>query len=194
MPQLTDSVHLVLLSEASVAMVDDAFTAVVDAIADPPKLYDAFLERRDAMIAGELPESLWLLGDPSGSVGWVGWAPYKERPHCWQTTTYFSAAHRGTGLFERARCHQVHAAEAVAAWASERGMPATFMLSIAAQNERSLAASRRYAASNGWPDTWERVFEPLADREAYVFTFPFPEVPHQCFHSPAATANTALAS
>jgi hypothetical protein len=73
-------------------------------------------------------------------------------------------------------------------------MPTTFMLSIAAWNGRSLAASRRYAASHGWPDTWEHVFETLANREAYVFTFPFPEAPHQCFHVPATTGTTALAS
>jgi hypothetical protein len=123
-----------------------------------------------------------LLREGSRFVGWAGWAPYKERPHCWQTTTYFAAEFRGTGLFERARCHQLHAADIVATWSTSAGLPSpTFMLSIADWNARSLGASRRYATSNGWLDTWEQVFEPIAERHAHVFTFPYPDAAHQCY-------------
>jgi hypothetical protein len=182
MQYLTEDVSLVLFCDTTTAMIDEAVTAVADAHPHPEKLRDVFYERRAAMIAGELPEALWLLRGDSRFVGWVGWAPYKERPHCWQTTTYFAAALRGTGLFERARCHQIHAADIVAGWATDAGLPqATFMLSIADWNVRSLRASRRYAASNGWMDTWEQVFEPLAERHAHVFTFPYPAAVHQCY-------------
>lgn len=192
MPCPTDDVHLVLLSDAPVEMIDAAFAALADSVAEPSKLYAAFLERREAMAAGGLPESLWLLCADSSPVGWAGWAPYKERPNCWQTTTYFAATHRGTGLFERVRCLQLHAATDVADWAAARGLTATFMLSIAAWNQRSLAAARRYAETNGWPDTWEQVFEPLAGREAHVYTFPFPDPPHRCFQATAAGTGVAL--
>jgi hypothetical protein len=182
MPHLAEGIELVLLCETTTAMIDEAVTAVADAHPHPEKLRDSFYERRSAMTTGELPEALWLLRAGSRFVGWVGWAPYKEKSYCWQTTTYFASELRGTGLFERARCHQLHAADIVAAWAIEAGLPqATFMLSIADWNARSIRASRHYAASNGWPDTWEQVFEPIAERHAHVFTFPYPNATHQCY-------------
>lgn len=176
-----DDVELVLLREASVSMIDEAMTAVADAMRDPEKLRQAFEERREAMIVGELPDALWLLRDERGCVGWAGWAPYAEAPNTWQTTTYFAPAYRGSGLFERARCIQIHAAEIVSAWSVERSAPATFMLSIDARNTRSLRASSRYAAACGWADTWEQVFEPRAGREARVFYFPPLPAAHPCF-------------
>ena len=163
-------------------MIDESVAAVGDAIPDMERMRDMLYERRLAMMNGTLPEALWLLRTASGFAGWVGWAPYKERPNCWQTTTYFSATYRGSGLFERARCHQLHAADSVASWADEQGLPpVSFMLSIADWNHRSLRASRRYAASNDWPDTWEQVTEIGAGRDAYVFSFPYPATSHPCY-------------
>ncbi len=190
-PCLTETLELVLLSETTTEMIDEALAAVADAIPVPGKLRAALYERRLAMMTGDLPEALWLMRSAVGFVGWVGWVPYKERPNCWQTTTYFSAEHRGTGLFERARCHQLHAADIVTRWAAERGLPpVTIMLSIADWNHRSLRASRRYAASNGWTDTWEHVAETVAGRNAYVFSFPYPAAVHPC-HQHTEVADTA---
>jgi hypothetical protein len=181
-PLLTDTLELVLLSETTTEMIDEALAAVADATPVPGKLQDALYQRRVAMAAGDLPKALWLLRAKSGFVGWVGWAPYKERPDCWQTTTYFAADLRGTGLFERARCHQLHAADVIDRWRVERELPpVTFMLSIADWNHRSLHASRRYAESNGWPDTWEQVYETVAERDAHVFSFPYPAATHRCY-------------
>lgn len=185
MAHLTDTIELVLLSESTTDMIDEALVAAAEDSPSAAKLRVALYERRSAMMAGDLPEALWLLRGASGCIGWVGWAPYKERPGCWQTTTYLSAEHRGSGLFERARCHQLHAADSVTSWAAERELPpVTFMSSIADWNHRSLRASRRYAASNGWPDTWEQVTEPVADRDAYVFFLPSPDTAHQCYQLP----------
>lgn len=179
---------LVLLSETTTDMVDEALMTVADATPNPAKLQAALYERRLAMMCGDLPQALWLLRSAAGFVGWVGWAPYKERPGCWQTTTYFSADSKGIGLYKHARCYQLHAADIVAAWADSRGLPPVmFMSSIADWNYRSLCASRHYAASHGWPDTWEHIFEPLAVRKAYVFTFPFPDAPHSCYQRPGVT-------
>lgn len=175
------NVQPVLLRAASVAMIDEAMAAVADAMPNPEKLHQAFLDRRTAMLAGELPDALWLLRDDTGCIGWAGWAPYAERPDAWQTTTYFSPAYRGSGLFERARCLELHAADTVTAWAQARSRPVTFLLSIADWNTRSLRASRRYAAECGWHDTWEQVQEPHAGRLAHVFLFPPLPAPHRCW-------------
>lgn len=182
MPQLSESIDLLLLRDASVEMIDQALTAVADATPHPEKLRNALYERRLAMLAGDHPEALWLLEDCKNMVGWVGWAPYKERDGCWQTTTYVASSLRGTGLFDRARCLQLHAADIVSDWASTRShSPVTFLLSIADWNIRSIAASKRYVESNNWPDTWERVFEPIANRDAHVYVFPYPDAPHTCY-------------
>lgn len=99
-----------------------------------------------------------------------------------QTSTYIASPYRGSGLFEQARCRQLHDMATVLAWAELRDTPVeAFVTSIAAWNERSLRASRLYTAENNWPDTWEQAREAVSGRDAHVFRYPPPVPAHRCF-------------
>lgn len=74
------------------------------------------------------------------------------------------------------RCDQVHrAAGLVRRWGLG---DVRFVSSVSVGNERSLAASRRYAEDAGWGN-WSRVQE--SDRKAWVLDWPGVDAPHRCF-------------
>ena len=185
------SVRFVELADTTEKMLEEAFGALEDhwqtpnrpiALNNREQLLSAMLERREKMLENELPASLYVMQDGDKNIGWCGWVPYVEAKDSWQTSTYIATPWRGTGLFERARCRQMHDMGLVVKWAETRGgRVESFVSSIACWNDRSLRASRRYATSNRWPDTWKRIEERESGRQAYVFFYPQPVPDHQCF-------------
>lgn len=176
------SVCTVPLRLASLADVVSAVSRSCDTQKRAAAMQSALVSRRSDALDGSLPDSIWLLRDASGCVGWVGWALYPEHKDAWQTTTYLPPCYRGTGLFLRSRCLQMHAAEKIALWSNANALAQPlFVSSIAVDNFRSLRASERYAATCRWPDTWRDVFEVKAQRNARVFSFPPLPVDHLCF-------------
>lgn len=181
MTEIVSGVRITPLAEAGEDLVEACVASVEDALPQPAAMLGTFLGRRESAREGNLPPALWMLTDELGAAGWVGWAPYKEIRDGWQTTTYFTERLRGRGLLPPARCLQVHAIPSVRSWlASRGGGTPVFVSSIAMWNSRSQRASSRYAREQGWPDTWEAKYEPIAQRAAFVFTWPQGNPPHRC--------------
>lgn len=168
------------LYDATEAHVHAALDAVADSIPNGSALPDAMVDRWRKAQEGAYPNCLWLLHDQQGPLGWVGWAPYNDQAHTWQSTTYFADRIRGTGLLTPSRCLQVHAQETIRQRHTQTHEAApTFVSSIATWNTRSYRASHRYATTHHWPDTWTTRYEPVTGRHAWILTWPeHPE--HTC--------------
>ena len=170
---LATGVQAIPLRDTTPALITECMDAVSESLRPGSTLHATMVDRWQLSQEGQFPDALWLLQDTSGAAGWVGWAPYQERAHTWQTTTYFAPRLRGLGLLDVARCLQVHSRENVRTWQDLRGEPQpTFLSSIASWNERSLRASTRYALRHDWPNTWVTTYEPIIGRHAWVFEWP----------------------
>lgn len=159
--------------------VTDAVLAVSDVLIDIEGTAHSMRVR--ARQAATTPAAAWwglgFLFDTQGGAGWCGWLPWEETPNAWQSTTYLAPRLRGQGLLSVLRCDQVHRAQALTRrW--ELVNP-VFVSSIHEENVRSLAASRRYAQTQGWVE-WESRFEKVLRRPAQVLTWPV-GMPHDCY-------------
>lgn len=189
---LVPGIRTTPLRDATPALIAACMDAVSDSLRPGSTLHATMVDRWQLSQDGQFPQSLWLLQDDLGAAGWVGWAPYQERPHAWQTTTYFAPRLRGRGLLEVARCVQVHARDHVSAWQRGREEPEpTFVTSIASWNERSLRASTKYALAHGWPNTWTTMYEPIVGRHAWVLEWP--DLPlHTCQLAPMVNESSEV--
>lgn len=180
--ELVEGVFLTALADASRDLLEGCLDSVADTLQVPSSTIPAMFERFEAAQAGRYPDALWLLEDEFGPAGWAGWAPYLEVRGGWQTTTYFAPRLRGRRLIAPVRCLQVHAMPVVRSFLAAGAVePPWFVSSVSVHRPWSLRASKRYAHSASWPDTWELVHEPQAGRDAFVFTWPQHDPPHPCF-------------
>jgi hypothetical protein len=115
-----------------------------------------------------------LICDDLGPAGWAGLTPYGLFPDTWESTTFLAPRLRGTHAFALARCLQAHRVDDLV---TEHGQ-VRVLTSTAQSNTRSVSASRRYAAHNGWP-AGRFVEEPHKNRTSFVLDWPVP-VPHTC--------------
>lgn len=168
--RLTSDVTAIPLKDATEQDVHESLDSIADSLKPGSTLPQVMLERWSLALANQYPDCLWLVRDNQGFAGWVGWAPYTETPHTWQTTTYFAPRLRGTGLLTPSRCLQVHTQDTLRTWHNQPEL--TFVSSIATWNTRSIAATSRYALEHNWPNQWTPAYEKSLKRHAWVLTWP----------------------
>lgn len=148
---------------------------VVEATAGMPDYWVPLITARRLRDA-EYGRPVFAICDDGRPVGWYGWFPSESVAGAWETTTFFVPEFRGSGLYDVTRCRMAHLADDISAVHGDR---ARFVSLIDPWNERSLAATRSYAARHGWPDEWSVIEEPGDDADNLVFTWPSP-APHTC--------------
>lgn len=202
-PTAPTSPRLVAAVDVAESDLPSYVAALADSVVDDVVMLDRLRERRAWAADPSNPDSYAFLVDEHGPAGWLGWIAYlgpaepavgdlEPGDRLWETSTYLAPRLRGTGFYPSAKCWQAHAATSIAAT-----FPGSvFISSIATTNERSIAATRRFATRNGWRTSERIVDEPWRTRAARVFTWPPPVAPHAACHlapEPAAPVNLLAA-
>lgn len=177
-----NDVLFVPISCCTASEIEEAVLSCSDAFHDTDGTVKTWLRRHQEVLwGGPYFTAVNFIFDKDGGAGWVGWVPYLEGSHEWQSTVYLAPRIRGTGLFPVAQCQIFHLADKLQARFRDTPSGVTFVTSISVENGRSIAAHKAYTRE--WKSAWERVWENKSngERDAWVLQWDEPFPAHPCF-------------